>query len=80
MRQALLNRSAQVLRAIGETENYDVMDRLEVMVLKHNPKSLPEAATMLDVVAVNVAAGQRCDGLDVRAVQVVASFLREQHP
>ena len=77
---ALLNRSAQVLRVMEDTEHFDVMDRLEAMVLKHNPKSLPEAATMLDVVAVNVAAGQRCDGLDIRAVKAVAGFLREQHP
>lgn len=78
MGQALLDRSAQVWRAFGDSENIDVLDRLEAMILKHNPKSLPEAATMLDVVAVNVAAGQRCDGLDVRAVKSVAAFLREK--
>ncbi|MNX79159.1 hypothetical protein D3C86_1107780 [compost metagenome] len=76
MGRALLNRSAQVLRTRSETDDPDIMDRLEAIVLKHNPKSFDEAATMLDVVAVNVSTGQRCDGLDIRAVEVVAAYLR----
>lgn len=76
MGQAVIDRSAQIWRARSEDHDPDILDRLEVLVLKHKPKSSGQAATMLDVVAVNVSTGQRSDGLDVRAVQAVAFFLR----
>ncbi len=54
------------------------LDRLESIILRHSPKTPEEAAAMLDVVAANVAGGQRCDGLDIRAINAVASWLRSE--
>ncbi|MEN5147166.1 hypothetical protein [Brevundimonas diminuta] len=70
-------RTAELWRqTVGADE--DIMDRLESIILRHTPKSAEEAAAMLDVVAVNVSAGQRCDGLDIRAIHAVASWLRNE--
>lgn len=52
------------------------VDRLESIILRHNPKSSEEAVAILDVVAVNVSCGLRCDGLDIVAINTVANWLR----
>ncbi|MGX8273809.1 hypothetical protein ACWQV9_14095 [Brevundimonas diminuta] len=72
-----LARTAVAWRLASEADE-DVIERLEKIILRHSPKSAEEAATMLDVVAVNVSAGQRCDGLDVAAIESVSSWLRDR--
>jgi len=70
-----LARTADAWRLASEADE-DILGRLERIILRHSPKSAEEAATMLDVVAVNISAGQRCDGLDVEAVISVSTWLR----
>lgn len=70
-----LLRLATAWRAASDADK-NILDRLERNILRHSPKSAEEAAIMLDVVAVNVATGQRCDELDVRAVHSVAYWPR----
>lgn len=73
-----LGAAARTWQRRKEQDDPDVLDRLERLILRHDPHSSDEAATMLDVIAVNVSTGQRCDGLDVRAVETVAAWLRSR--
>ncbi|MCV0416523.1 MAG: hypothetical protein K5831_16790 [Brevundimonas sp.] len=59
-----------------EADGFDVVDRLERLILDHEPRSAAEAAAMLEMVGENLEAGGRSDGRDVRALKRVIAFLR----
>ena len=60
--------------------DYDVLDRLERLILTHRPRSVPETIAMLEVVIPNVEAGGRGDGADVQALQSILAYLGELPP
>jgi len=66
--------SAYAAQAATEYD-YDVLDRLERLILTHRPRSIPETIAMLEVVIPNVEAGGRGDGADVQALQSVLAYL-----
>lgn len=51
------------------------LDSLERLILDHNPRTSIEAVGMLNVIISDVAAGGRCDGRDVRALQAIQTLL-----
>lgn len=66
--------SAYAAQAATEYD-YDVLDRLERLILTHRPRSIPEIIAMLGVVIPNVEAGGRGDGADVKALENIMSYL-----
>lgn len=57
--------------------DYDVLDKLERLILEHIPQSIAETVSMLGVVILNVEAGGRTDGADVSALESIRSFLAQ---
>lgn len=55
------------------------IETLERVILDHVPKTLGEAAAMLDVVIPEVCAGGRADGRDVKALRNIRTLL-DAHP
>lgn len=73
---ARLEDTVRAYRAVTEADGYDVVDRLERLILDHEPHSAAEAATMLEMVGENLEAGGRSDGRDLRALKRVIAFLQ----
>lgn len=71
-----LEEAVRAYRAVTEADGFEVVDRLERLILDHEPESAGEAAAMLEMVGENLKAGGRSDGRDARALQRVIVFLR----
>ena len=52
-------------------------DQAEEFLLDSTPANLRQAELMLELIAVNVGAGPRCDGREVGALRNVAQFIRQ---
>ena len=77
MKSALkLAEAAQAYRDLTEDAGFEVMERLERLILDHKPQGAEEAALMLEQVGENLEAGGRSDGRDLAALQRVVAFLR----
>lgn len=68
-------KSVEVWRAAQPDDDPDAYENAERIILRRKPHSAAEAAIILEVVAANVSAGPRCDGLDNRAIESTRLWL-----
>lgn len=71
-----LEEAVRAYRLATEDDGFDLVDRLERLILDHRPMSAEEAAAMLELVGENLEAGGRSDGRDLGALRRVIAFLR----
>lgn len=55
----------------------DMVDRAECAILDHRPRTPSEALLVLDVLALNVSAGERSDSRDVGAIENLKAWVSE---
>ena len=67
----------QQAEEIGREDDdaFAILEELEAFILRHVPRCLDEAASVLNVVRANVETGGRTDGLDVAALVNVMTML-----
>ena len=71
-----LEDAVKAYRCVTEDDGFEMVDRLERLILDHNPHSANEAALMLEMVGENLEVGGRSDGRDLRALKRVIRFIR----
>jgi len=65
-------------QAAVEGDDTDVLDRLELLILKHRPLGAEDAGIVLATALENLRHGGRPDELDVMAVERVIQWIERQ--